>query len=192
MGVYMDSLSDTGRFFAPMYGTSAGSTDFAPNPWLLLTPDGTSMEWTIEYDPDAAAGLGAVTITLDGQSRTLVLNPGDKAEGAILDRFGLFNMQDNNGKHSIVYLDDLTFTSALVVPGDFDGDVDGADFLLWQRGGLPNPISPSDLAAWETNYSTGSIVAASSAVPEPSAVFLAVVGSVALLFGASGRKFDFR
>ena len=108
VGVYMDSLSDTGRFFAPMYGTGAGSTGFATAPWLLLTPDGTSMDWTIEYDPGAAGGLGAVTVTLNGQSRTLLLNAGDRIDGAVMDRFGLFNMQDNNGKHSIVYLDDLT------------------------------------------------------------------------------------
>jgi hypothetical protein len=38
--------------------------------------------------------------------------------------------------------------------GDFDGDgdVDGADFLLWQRGGSPNGIGSGDLADWENNY----------------------------------------
>jgi hypothetical protein len=112
VGVYMDSLTDTGRFFTPMYGTVAGSTMFASEPWLLLPPDGTSKDWTIDYDPTAASGRGAVTVTLDGVSRTLVLEPGVKAEGAILDRFGLFNMQDNNGKHSVVYLDNLCYTAA--------------------------------------------------------------------------------
>lgn len=136
--VYMDSLSDTCRFFSPMYGTGADNTKFDHSPWLLLTPDGTSMEWTIEYDPNAAGGLGTMIISLDGQSRTLVLEVGDKLEGATLDRFGLFNMQDNNGKHSIVYLDDLVFTNSLAIPvesiaGDFDddADVDGDDFLIW-------------------------------------------------------------
>jgi hypothetical protein len=42
------------------------------------------------------------------------------------------------------------------LPGDFDGDglVTGADFLMWQRGESPNPLSASDLAAWEANYGT--------------------------------------
>jgi len=111
VGVYMDSLSDTGRFFTPMYGTSAGNTDFARDPWLLLTPDGTSMDWSIEYSPDAAGGLGAITVTLDGISRTLTLQAGKKAEGAVLDRFGVFNMQDNNGKQGIFSLDDLSYTA---------------------------------------------------------------------------------
>jgi hypothetical protein len=38
--------------------------------------------------------------------------------------------------------------------GDFDsdGDVDGRDFLAWQRGSSPAPLSGADLAAWQDNY----------------------------------------
>ena len=32
---------------------------------------------------------------------------------------------------------------------DFDGTVDGFDFLSWQRGGSADPLSQSDLADWE-------------------------------------------
>ncbi len=46
---------------------------------------------------------------------------------------------------------------------DLDGDVDGRDFLAWQR----NP-SVGNLADWQSNYGTGSSVAASVSVPEPS------------------------
>jgi hypothetical protein len=62
-------------------------------------------------------------------------------------------------------------------PGDFDldGDVDGHDFLLWQRGGSPSPFSPSDLALWQTNYGAPSVVAL-SAVPEPSSLLILSVG----------------
>jgi len=44
-----------------------------------------------------------------------------------------------------------------IAPGDYDDDfdVDGLDFLKWQRGESPNPLSQSDLAAWEANYGTG-------------------------------------
>jgi len=35
---------------------------------------------------------------------------------------------------------------------DQDGQVDGNDFLLWQRGGTPDPFNPADLATWEANY----------------------------------------
>jgi len=67
--------------------------------------------------------------------------------------------------------------------GDFDGDgdVDGHDFLLWQRGGSPNPLSQSDLADWEANYGTASpIVATSTAVPEPCAGVMLLLGVMTL------------
>jgi hypothetical protein len=64
---------------------------------------------------------------------------------------------------------------------DFDGDVDGRDFLIWQRGGSPNPLSAGDLADWQGNYGAGSL-ATSTAVPEPGTLsglaFLAILGSL--------------
>jgi hypothetical protein len=63
---------------------------------------------------------------------------------------------------------------------DFDGDVDGRDFLIWQRGGSPSPLSPTDLADWQANYGSGSFVAANVAVPEPSSLLL--VAGVGLFF----------
>jgi hypothetical protein len=67
---------------------------------------------------------------------------------------------------------------------DFDGDVDGRDFLIWQR----NP-SVGDLGDWQTNYGVGPSTAAAdsfearaSPVPEPSSlvglVFLALFSSL--------------
>ncbi|MEX0678804.1 MAG: PEP-CTERM sorting domain-containing protein [Pirellulales bacterium] len=114
VGVYMDSLSSVGRFFTPMYGTAAGSYQYGNDPFLLLPPDGTPRPWIVDYDPNGAGGLGTLTVTLDGDSRTITLEPGHKAQGATLNRFGIFNMQDNNGKHAVIYLDDISYTSALV------------------------------------------------------------------------------
>jgi hypothetical protein len=64
-------------------------------------------------------------------------------------------------------------------PGDFDsdGDVDGRDFLIWQRGGSPNPLSPGDLALWRSNYGVGPLIGSVTAVPEPSGVMLALVAA---------------
>jgi hypothetical protein len=52
--------------------------------------------------------------------------------------------------------------------GDFDGDgdVDGRDFLVWQR----NP-SVGNLADWQASYGNGSLDAV-SAVPEPTGAFM--------------------
>ena len=71
------------------------------------------------------------------------------AEGGFVGNYGGTNLL-------ITYLggdgNDVTLLSAM--PGDFDidGDVDGFDFLEWQRGKSPFPLSRSDLAAWESNY----------------------------------------
>jgi hypothetical protein len=61
--------------------------------------------------------------------------------------------------------------------GDFDsdGDVDGRDFLVWQRGGSSNPRSPGDLALWQANYGTGGL-STLGAVPEPSAIAILAPG----------------
>jgi hypothetical protein len=69
----------------------------------------------------------------------------------------------------------LSYTVPEPVTGDFDGDddVDGTDFLLWQRGESPMALSPSDLATWKENFGNfGSVATVPSdavAVPEPSA-----------------------
>jgi len=66
--------------------------------------------------------------------------------------------------------------------GDFDddGDADGNDFLVWQRGQLSNPPSASHLAVWETDYGTmaNPLSAASITIPEPAAATLLLIGIV--------------
>jgi probable HAF family extracellular repeat protein len=63
--------------------------------------------------------------------------------------------------------------------GDFDGDgdVDGRDFLLWQRGQSPNPLSVAELADWQMNYGVGGTASSNvSLIPEPSSIWLAGLG----------------
>lgn len=54
-------------------------------------------------------------------------------------------------------------------PGDFDddGDVDGNDFLVWQR----DDATPAGLAEWKANFPTN-VTAAVNSVPEPTALAL--------------------
>jgi hypothetical protein len=70
--------------------------------------------------------------------------------------------------------------------GDFDhdSDVDGNDFLVWQRGGSTIANSPDDLASWKSNYG-GSLTAtaATRAVPEPQAWLLGALACCASLRG---------
>ncbi len=72
------------------------------------------------------------------------------------------------------------FQASASTPGDFDldGDVDGQDFLAWQR----NDGTPDGLADWRNNYgTTASIATANTApVPEPTcAALIACVGVIA-------------
>jgi hypothetical protein len=73
--------------------------------------------------------------------------------------------------------EELTHTFTVLAPGDFDadGDVDGEDFLVWQRGESPRPFDPDDLADWESNYGRqGASLAAGTAVPEPASLLLLI------------------
>jgi hypothetical protein len=87
--------------------------------------------------------------------------------------------------------DDLLITGELAVAAlgrhsaDFNGDgqVDGADFLAWQRGfalvaqtdptqGDANGdgvVDAADLAAWQAEFGAAAIASANVAVPEPAA-----------------------
>jgi len=67
--------------------------------------------------------------------------------------------------------------------GDFDGDgdVDGADFLAWQRD-----TSLGSLSDWETNYGTSGAVAATASVPEPSTAAMMLLAAIS---GAALRRY---
>ena len=98
------------------------------------------------------------------------------------DMFNDFSLSLANGDTDLV----LTFQASILGDFDFDGDVDGADFLLWQRGGSPNLLSQTDLADWEANYGTTSAVSSVTAVPEPTSAGLLIVALCGL--GCSWRK----
>jgi hypothetical protein len=89
-------------------------------------------------------------------------------------------------------------TASLQVTGieadfDADGRVTGADFLAWQRGlGRTGPVFRSDgdanvdgavdaadLAIWRSQFGNPAVIAASAAVPEPSAIALALLTATA-------------
>ncbi len=92
----------------------------------------------------------------------------------------------------------FAYERAAITPSadfDRDGDVDGRDFLIWQRNaGKANPlqsdgdanfdgaINTADLAVWQSAYANPAITAI-IAVPEPNGLLAAGLGLAALLFG---------
>ena len=74
----------------------------------VLKP-GKVFDWSLICDPAANGGSGELRVTLGTESVTLALKPGQKAEGANMDRFGLFN-STAGGQMVKLYLDDITYT----------------------------------------------------------------------------------
>ncbi len=70
-------------------------------------------------------------------------------------------------------------TVTIAGPGDFDGDgdVDGRDFLAWQRGESSDPFSPTDLAEWQAHFNAplGALSEVVTEVPEPACLWIAGV-----------------
>ena len=98
----------------------------------------------------------------------------------------LFSLSFTDGSQGLFVAD--TGTS-----GDFDtdGDVDGHDFLAWQRGGSPIPFSAADLAVWEASFgNTGpaALAASSIAVPEPVTTSLSLATLLLLAMASDPRR----
>ncbi len=108
LGVHVGGPTRIGHYFIPVFGTAKGTkgkVDRGP----ILTP-GKVFEWSLVYDPAANGGKGEMRVTLGKESVTLALKPGQKAEGANLDRFGLFT-STAGGQMVKIYLDDLKYTT---------------------------------------------------------------------------------
>jgi hypothetical protein len=79
-----------------------------------------------------------------------------------------FTLNSSGAYYTSVFSPNATLTVSLLAGGDFDrdGDVDGRDFLVWQR----NP-SVGNLADWQSDYQSN-LLAVTTAVPEPTAILL--------------------
>lgn len=109
---------------------------------------------------------------------------------------GFLTMQDAMDGSPIVLAELLITTSpATTLAADYDRDlhVDGLDFLRWQRGESPNPLSASDFADWKSQFGDSFVTAANAPVPEPNAAEFFVGGTLGLMASrhswrrASGR-----
>ncbi|HMO87479.1 MAG TPA: DUF4623 domain-containing protein, partial [Lacipirellulaceae bacterium] len=95
----------------------------------------------------------------------------------------IYAMSTNNGIQAF----QLTLDEVAADNADFNGDgvVDGADFLIWQRGlgssgaaladGDANGdgnVNDLDLSVWQAQYLAGGAAAAAGAVPEPTSGLL--------------------
>jgi len=164
---------------------------------------GTRNDWFKEPTPEFInsasflnADIAAAGINGSGGPFSVVIDD-DIINALITDvnnrglRFGpLANSQSTNwkiwgkevaeqrGRPDLVPYLEVTIETPPAGPGDFDddGDIDGNDFLVWQRGGSPNGAIVGDLNEWETNFGTTSGAGLAS-VPEPSTGLLFLMGA---------------
>jgi len=143
---------------------------------------------------DYSAGVGAQ----EGDTYQ-ILTSGDGLTGMFSNPIGGMNSLPQVGAGGLIWDIDVqagavfvTATAMTVAPtlGDFDldDDVDGFDFLAWQRG-FPGTFGAGDLADWEMNFGTtaGPLVAATGAIPEPTSIAMLLLGSV-LIAGRRSRR----
>lgn len=194
-----DNGSGTGRItstFGDTFGDTPAVLTYNPGDWYYFVV-------VAEYDSGSnttTANWYAANLTAGDETLGLLATDSSTFTGSYLgtSQFGIGNFLNGTQEYMDGRIDSIAYTGAALsaselqarldalntpgaaLPGDFDmdNDVDGEDFLVWQR----NP-AVGDLADWEENFGTGTpAVAGASAVPEPSAIALAsllgVVGFV--------------
>lgn len=166
---------------------TAGSTTFGSD----LTSTGTldidiAGTGTDEFDAFNVAGTATISglidtellgdFTLAGDETFTILTANTLVAGSIALTGSAASMFQLS-----VESNSLVLNAVMGIPGDFDGDgnVDGADFLEWQRG-LGTTYDANDLTDWQTNYGMSASLATSVAVPEPTT--LAILLSMAMVW----------
>jgi len=141
-------------------------------PILQFTPDNSGGVTDNIFSPNAPSAAGAPVLAFwDRFGGSIALDP-DGGNFVVFDNLEIEVADAGDVPDFDAYLEAEGFVISEGVPGDFDGDgdVDGRDFLSWQRGVSPTPFSPADLATWQGAYNGGMLSAVS--VPEPSSVLL--------------------
>ena len=181
--------------------------------WLVSHTLSPGQDVTVLGTPDYAYGTNAVNFPADvaipyepsSPHYTYSLNLGANSDGWAWSEMSISELivYDSPTGYPMPAADRLQVENYLydkyfglaVQNADFDSDldVDGADFLTWQRGlgtgttlaegdaNEDNVVDGADLAIWESQYGIPVLSAASSAVPEPSALLLTVLACGCLI-----------
>ncbi len=108
VGIHVGGPTRIGHYFIPVFATANGTKGKVEKGPVLMP--GRVLDWSLIYDPAGSGGNGEMRVTLGSESVTLVLKQGQKAQGANLNRFGLFT-STAGGQMVKIYLDDLSYTA---------------------------------------------------------------------------------
>jgi hypothetical protein len=71
-------------------------------------PSGTNIhQWSLRYDPNGNNGSGSITATVDQETSICHLDPGQRADGATFNRFGIITVMKQYDTGGEVWLDDI-------------------------------------------------------------------------------------
>jgi hypothetical protein len=186
--------------------------DKAPGPGFPQGAAGTNEGMRIDFTLTAPEAFALILTPLDNPAKAYVttgalLNPGAGAIDWIeFQHYGRPTPEpDRNEFDTDFFIRSLEVTGnapSQTADFDSDGDIDGADFLTWQRGlGVTSgatramgnadgdaDVDAADLTIWKQQFGPTSSAAANlsnvSAIPEPSAAAIAV-GAVAGMAGGA-------
>lgn len=133
-----------------VFSNAAGTVAYREGDTVSANFGGTRYDWTISYS-------GEISWTdADNSVVGSILGSGNGTDVVLI---GL-------GSESVGLAGDF----------DMDGDVDGNDFLVWQRN-----TAVGSLTDWQNNYGMPSLTAAVGAVPEPGSLLLLSAAALSLI-----------
>lgn len=168
--VHADNSNPAGTF-TNSFNQAPGDPMLAPGEWQNISGqiDYGSQTFTVEINGipwtfESSDGLGNYSFistnafNIDGANLLLVEagfpnQPGDTQADYVIDNISLNVASEASGDF------------------DGDGDIDGADFLTWQRG-VSGTFDANDLADWQATYGGAGLAGVATAVPEPATLTL--------------------
>gem|GEM_PF-1732022 len=164
-----DIISPTAMLTSPVGGSTIDIGVLNAQGYLEVTfadegESGLDTNSLIDVEHELSlSGPGTAGVSLDG-SATLVSGTtyryafmGTFGIGPVSVEFAAGTFADQLGNVNESALESFTVQPSPSADFDLDTDVDGRDFLMWQRGESSTPFSYGDLLAWQDQYGTSQL-----------------------------------
>jgi hypothetical protein len=174
---------------------------------------GTDYLFEMRYDPTGGgANMGRLDVEFRRAADKFHLFTSSKSNSSTLaydlNSFGIFTNDFDRIEPAInVFIDNLTYSTATVIPGDFNRNnvVDAADYPLWRKligdlvpacsgpdANCNGAVDNDDYRIWKSNFgstgASGAVNASSAAIAEPATGALCGVVAAMLLTRLRSRK----